>query len=99
MIMLMIFIVFRARPLLKTRIEKGLSIMPANRSFTQPGQPIVAIVAGPLVPCVGMQGVVILVVSPGQHAAWQEIYRLAAERARQALEVPRHHRRFFSVWN
>ena len=33
-------------------------------------------------------------------AAWQqEIYRLAFERAKAAAEVPRHYRRFFSVWN
>jgi hypothetical protein len=29
----------------------------------------------------------------------QEIYRLAYERAKAAAEVPRHHRRLFSVWN
>ena len=73
--------------------------MPANRIFTQPGPSTVAIAARPLAPSVGLQGVVIVVVDPQQLAAWQEIYRLAQERARQALEVPRHHRRFFSVWN
>jgi hypothetical protein len=33
-------------------------------------------------------------------SAWQqEIYRLAYERAKAALQVPRHHRRLFCVWN
>ena len=32
--------------------------------------------------------------------AWQqEIYRLAYERALAAVQVPRHHRWLFSVWN
>jgi hypothetical protein len=29
----------------------------------------------------------------------QEIYRLAYERALAAIQVPRHHRWLFSVWN
>ncbi len=36
----------------------------------------------------------------GPHAAWQaQLYQAAYERARAAAEVPRHYRRFFSVWN
>jgi hypothetical protein len=32
--------------------------------------------------------------------AWQqEIYRLAYQRAQAAAQIPRHHRRLFSVWN
>ena len=32
--------------------------------------------------------------------AWQqEIYRLAYEQAKSAVQVPRHHRMLFSVWN
>lgn len=32
--------------------------------------------------------------------AWQQqIYRLAYEQARAAVEVPQHYRRLFSVWN
>jgi hypothetical protein len=32
--------------------------------------------------------------------AWQQqIYRLAYEKARATVEVPRHYRRMFSVWN
>ena len=73
--------------------------MPDKRIFTQTGQSNVANQAGLLGPFIGMPGVVILVVSPDQHAAWQQIYRLAEERARKALEPPRHHQRFFSVWN
>jgi hypothetical protein len=29
----------------------------------------------------------------------QEIYRLAYERAQAAMQIPRHHRLLFSVWN
>ena len=72
--------------------------MPANRIFTQPGQQIVSPTgpssANPGLPAV----VVILVPDPAQQAAWQEIYRLAVERARLALEPPRHHR-LLAVWN
>jgi hypothetical protein len=33
-------------------------------------------------------------------AAWQqEIYRLAYERARAQMAIPRHHRMLFCVWN
>ncbi len=32
-------------------------------------------------------------------AAQQYLYRVAYERARQALEPPRHYRQLFSVWN
>jgi hypothetical protein len=33
-------------------------------------------------------------------SAWQlEIYRLAIERARAEIQVPRHHRRLFCCWN
>jgi hypothetical protein len=33
-------------------------------------------------------------------SAWQqEIYRLAYERAKAQLQVPRHHRQLFCVWN
>lgn len=33
-------------------------------------------------------------------SAWQqEIYRLAYERAKAELQVPRHHRQLFCVWN
>jgi hypothetical protein len=33
-------------------------------------------------------------------SAWQqEVYRLAYERAKAALQVPRHHRQLFCVWN
>jgi hypothetical protein len=35
-----------------------------------------------------------------QQPSWQaQLYQAAYERARQAAEVPRHYRRFFSVWN
>jgi hypothetical protein len=51
---------------------------------------------GPVVP----QG---FVVCPPQlalaNAAQQEIYRLAYERAKAAVQMPRHHRLLFSVWN
>jgi hypothetical protein len=33
-------------------------------------------------------------------SAWQqEIYRLAYERAKAQLQIPRHHRQLFCVWN
>ena len=33
-------------------------------------------------------------------SAWQqEIYRLAYERAKAELQIPRHHRQLFCVWN
>ena len=33
-------------------------------------------------------------------SAWQqEIYRLAFERAKAQLQIPRHHRQLFCVWN
>jgi len=73
--------------------------MPANRIFTQPGQLSVAKPAGPLVECGSVPTMIILVVDPAQLAAWQFIYRMAEERARKALEPPRHHQRYFSVWN
>ena len=35
-----------------------------------------------------------------QTADWQQqLYRSAYERACAAVAIPRHHRRFFSVWN
>jgi hypothetical protein len=35
-----------------------------------------------------------------QQPSWQaQLYQAAYERAREAAEVPRHYRRFFSVWN
>jgi hypothetical protein len=33
------------------------------------------------------------------HAWQQEIYRQAYERAQAAVQIPRHHRMLFSVWN
>jgi hypothetical protein len=45
-------------------------------------------------------GFVIAPMFMGQQAAWQaQLYQAAYERARAAAEVPRHYRRFFSVWN
>ncbi len=43
------------------------------------------------------------VICPAQLLAangWQqEIYRLAYQRAQAATEIPRYHRRLFSIWN
>jgi hypothetical protein len=78
--------------------------MPANRIFTPPGTFTFGDAAGQQMAGGAMPNLVILVVNPMQQAAWQEIYRLAAERARQALarvqnpEPPRHHR-LLAVWN
>ena len=73
--------------------------MPANRIFTQPGQPIVINPAEPTSANTGVPAVVVILVpDPAQLAAWQEIYRLATERARMALEPPRHHQ-LLAVWN
>jgi hypothetical protein len=79
--------------------KKGLSIMPANRIFTQPGQSTAANSAGSLSAREGAPAVVFVVADAAQQAAWQFIYRMAEERARKALEPPRHHQRLFSVWN
>ena len=51
---------------------------------------------GPVVP----QGFVVCPPQVVLANAWQqEIYRLAYERAKAAVQVPRHHRLLFSVWN
>ncbi|HEY1785522.1 MAG TPA: hypothetical protein VGG30_08240 [Pirellulales bacterium] len=73
--------------------------MPSKRIFTQAGQSTAAKPAGPLAASASAPAVVILVATPAQQAAWQQIYWLAEERARKALEPPRHHTRLFSVWN
>jgi hypothetical protein len=43
------------------------------------------------------------VICPAQllavHGWQQEIYRLAYQRAQAATQIPRYHRRLFSVWN
>jgi hypothetical protein len=40
------------------------------------------------------------IVFSNPHAAWQaQLYQAAYQRARAQAEVPRHYRRFFSVWN
>jgi hypothetical protein len=75
-------------------------MLPTNRIFTQAGQSTVVDQAGTSGPAAGVPAVVVILVpDPAQQAAWQQIYRLASERARQSLQPPRHHERFFSVWN
>jgi hypothetical protein len=72
--------------------------MPANRISSIPGHSTAANSSGPETPIFGA-AFMILVASPEQQAAWQQVYRLAMERARQALELPLHHRHLFSNWN
>jgi len=72
--------------------------MPVNRIFTQQEPAPVATPAVPSAAAAGMPMVMVLVADPTRLAAWQQIYQVAAERARVALEPPRHHR-LFTVWN
>ena len=45
-------------------------------------------------------GQYMLVAAAPQQVIWQQqLLRIAYERARAALQPPRHHARFFSVWN
>jgi hypothetical protein len=73
--------------------------MSANRLSAQFVHPAAANLAEVLVMCASSAGIVVLVPAPLQQAAWQyQIYLLAQERARRALEPPRHHR-LISNWN
>ena len=48
----------------------------------------------------GINGVLVLMPGSAEQAAMHgQLYQLAVEMARRALAPPRHHQRFFSVWN
>ena len=73
--------------------------MPTNRIPNHLAQPTVTNPSGALVVCVAPIGMVVMIAAPpAQAAVHQQIYRLAQERARRALQPPRHYR-LLANWN
>jgi hypothetical protein len=72
--------------------------MSANRITEHFAQPV-ANLAGPVVTCLAPMGMVVMIAAPQPIVALQRrLFELAQERARKALEPPRHYR-LLEHWN
>jgi hypothetical protein len=67
--------------------------MPANRIFSPAFSPTAIVGSAPLLQCATPVGMVVMIAAPQQLVALQQrLLLMAQERARKALEPPRHYR-------